>query len=53
MYLGAKISKKNIEGTTLWTMSSHDYLKAAIQEIEITLKTRGESLPKKCKVPMC
>lgn len=26
MYLGTKISKKNIEGTTLWTMSSHDYL---------------------------
>ena len=42
MYLGAKISKKNIEGTTLRTMSSHDYLKVAIQEIEITLKKRGE-----------
>lgn len=25
VYLGVRISKKNIEGTKLWTMSSHDY----------------------------
>ena len=46
VYLGARITKKNIEGTDLWTMSSHDYLKAAINEIEIKLKKSGKSFPK-------
>ena len=35
MYFGARINKKVVEGTKLWTMSSQDYLKAAIQEIEV------------------
>ena len=33
-------------------MSSHDYLKAAIQEIEVKLKKEGTQLPKMTKVPM-
>ena len=36
--LGVRISKKIHEGTNLWSMSSHAYLKAAINEIEIKLK---------------
>ena len=52
MYLGARINKKVVEGTKLWTMSSQDYLKAAIQEIEVKLKKEGTQLPKKTKVPM-
>ena len=53
MYLGARIGKKTVEGTKMWTMSSQDYLKNAISEIESKLKKEGKSLPKKAKVQIC
>ena len=53
MYLGARIGKKTVDGTKMWTMSSQDYLKNAILEVESKLKKEGKSLPKKAKVPMC
>lgn len=34
MYLGASIAKKSINGRDCWTMSSADYIKAAIENIE-------------------
>ena len=52
IYLGAKITKKVHEGTTLWTMTSLEYLKAAIKEIEAGLKDRGLQLPKKAATAM-
>ena len=52
MYLGARISKKVHEGTTLWTMTSSDYLKATIAEIEKSLKEQGHELPKKATTAM-
>ena len=47
MYLGARISSKTIDGTKMWTMSSQEYLKNAISEVEAKLKKEGKSLPKK------
>ena len=52
VYLGARITNKVHEGTKLWTMSSHDYLKSAIKEVEEKLKTQGQELPKKVKCAM-
>lgn len=52
MYLGARISKKTIDGTDTWSMTSQDYIKAAIVEVESKLQKKGKSLPKKTNVPM-
>ena len=52
IYLGARISKKIDEGTKMWTMSSSDYLKAAITEIEKVLQEKGQQLPKKATTAM-
>ena len=40
IYLGARIQKKVLEGTKLWTMTSYDYLKAAIKEVGKKLKEK-------------
>ena len=36
----------------MWTMSSSDYLKAAITEIEKALQGKGQQLPKKATTAM-
>ena len=40
-YLGTRLEKKKLNGCYVWTMSSTDYIKAAIANVEGQLKKRG------------
>ena len=52
-YLGARMEKKNLNGGKVWTMTSKDYIKAIIQNLEERLKKRGIKLPiKNVNVPI-
>jgi hypothetical protein len=51
-YLGANLKRKVLNGKSVWTMSSADYLKAAIENVEAQLKDRGERLPTRATTPM-
>jgi hypothetical protein len=44
-YLGAKLQEKSINGLICWTITSQDYVKAAVQNIEEALKTKKWKLP--------
>lgn len=52
IYLGAKMQMKMIDGRKIWTISSLDYVKAAIANIEEACKSRNWELPTKCDPPM-
>ena len=51
-YLGAQVSKKIVDGVSCWTMSSEQYIKAAIVNVEIKLDKEGQCLPSRCLTPM-
>ena len=51
-YLGAKISNKTIDGTPRWTISSEDYVNAAIKNVEELVKKRPKYSLKKQSTPM-
>jgi hypothetical protein len=51
-YLGAQISQKTIGGISCWTMSSEQYIKAAIANVESNLDKSGQRLPSRCLTPM-
>ena len=51
-YLGASLKRKKLNGKSIWTMSSMDYLKAAIDNVEERLHKRGERLPARATTPM-
>ena len=44
-YLGAKLQEKPINGTKCWTMTSQDYVKAAIKNVEEATKNTHWKLP--------
>ena len=44
-YLGAKLQKKSINGIHCWTITSQDSVKAAVKNVEETLKRSGRRLP--------
>jgi hypothetical protein len=44
-YLGAKLQKKDINGLRCWTITSQDYVKAAVKNVEETIKKSGRRLP--------
>ena len=48
-YLGAQLKQKVYDGIECWTMSSEDYVKAAIANVEATLDMIGQRLPSKAK----
>ena len=52
VYLGGNIEKKNINGHDAWTLSSRDYVKAAIDTIAKAAAARGIEVRHKPKVPM-
>jgi Reverse transcriptase (RNA-dependent DNA polymerase) len=52
MYLGAKLEKRLINGVVCWTMSSLQYVSAAIDNVEKKLQDQGRKLPTKCGTPM-
>jgi hypothetical protein len=51
-YLGAQVTKKIINGVLCWTMSSEQYIKAAIANVENKLDKEGQRLPSRCLTPM-
>jgi hypothetical protein len=44
-YLGAKLQKKSINEIECWTITSQDYVKAAVKNVEETIKSKGRRLP--------
>ena len=44
-YLGAKLQQKPINGMTCWTITSQEYVKAAVRNVEEAIKTKGRRLP--------
>ncbi|KAI2506217.1 Reverse transcriptase (RNA-dependent DNA polymerase) [Fragilaria crotonensis] len=51
-YLGAQLAQMVIGGQTCWTMSSHDYVKAAVANVEAALDASGQRLPSRCTTPI-
>jgi hypothetical protein len=51
-YLGAQVARKSIGGVDCWTMTSENYIKAAIANVEEKLDKMGERLPTKCSTPL-
>jgi len=52
MYLGAGISKvKSVSGTECWTLSSEEYIKTAVRNVEEKLAKSNLRLPTKCPTP--
>lgn len=51
-YLGANLAEKEINGTKCWTMTSADYVNAAIKNIEDANKDGRWKMPSKAKTPM-
>ena len=57
LYLGARISKHLIPGSddptkTRWAMSSDDYIKSAIDNLEIELDKISSRMPRKVETPL-
>ena len=44
-YLGARLQKKDMNGLQCWTITSQDYVKAAVKNVEETIKKSGRRLP--------
>jgi hypothetical protein len=52
-YLGARLRKKTLNGLDMWTMSSYDYVVAAVKTVKETLKDSPKwKLPKNAPTPM-
>ena len=44
-YLGAKLHEKPLNGAKCWTVSSHDYAKASIKNVQEAIKNTSRKLP--------
>jgi hypothetical protein len=51
-YLGARIQKKSIDRRSMWAMSSVDYIRAAVKNVEEQIKGTRWRLPLKVTTPM-
>ena len=51
-YLGAVLKRKNINGKDIWTMTSLDYVKASVANVEEACKNKRWKLPKRPNTPM-
>ena len=52
MYLGARFKKRDIEGTTCWTITSEDYLTAAVKTIKESDAIKRWRWPTRVSTPM-
>jgi len=52
MYLGAQLSLKVMNNVECWTMTSEQYIKAAIANVETKLNESGQRLPTRCATPI-
>jgi hypothetical protein len=48
IYLGAQLCQKVINGVECWMMTSEQYIKAAITNVETKLNESGQRLPTRC-----
>lgn len=51
-YLGARLKLKSIEGRDCWTLTSVDYVNAAVKNVEEALKHKQWKFPSKVTTPM-
>jgi hypothetical protein len=51
-YLGARLQKKNINGWDCWTITSQDYVNAAVANVEKAIEGTKWKLPTKAITPM-
>ena len=52
IYLGGRLENKYLNGKLVWTLTSKDYIKAVIDNIEVRLKKTGDKLNSKAITPM-
>ena len=52
MYLGARLEEKELNGRRVWTMSSKEYVKASVENVEERIKDRRYKLNAKAVTPM-
>ena len=52
MYLGAYLEKKVLNDKDVWTMCSKDYVKMAVENIQVQLKKDGKGLTNRAVTPM-
>lgn len=52
IYLGARLEPRKINDHECWTMTSVDYVKAAVANVEEKLAKTGKKLPSKVPTPM-
>lgn len=51
MYLGATLKKRTLNGKERWSITSDEYLKAAVENLENQLKQKNKTLPKPLSTP--
>lgn len=51
-YLGARLAYKQLNEVECWTITSVDYIKAAVANVEESLKSKRYRLPSKATTPM-
>ena len=51
-YLGAQVMQKIVGGVECWAMTSEQYVKAAIANVEFKLDESGQRLPTRCPTPL-
>ena len=52
IYLGGRLECKLLNGRKVWTLSSKDYVKSIINNLETRLQQTGDKLPSKATTPM-
>ena len=52
IYLGGRLTKKSLNGKYIWTMSSVDYVKAIIKNVNIRMVKEGTRLPRLAETRM-
>ena len=50
-FLGARISKRNVDGIDMWMIGSQDYVDQAVKSVEAKLEKEGRKLPTRCTTP--
>jgi hypothetical protein len=51
-YLGARLQKKKINGIECWSITSVDYVKAGVENVEEAIKDKRWKLPNRVQTPM-
>jgi hypothetical protein len=51
-YLGARLAKKQLEGRTMWTMTSVEYVNAALKTLEESIAGSNWRIPSRVQTPM-